>query len=416
MVILLVLLLSVPSLFWFGRNWRISVDGSEYLLWAWNLASGRGYYAFGDVPQTVRGPMYPGLLGLFMLLVGREPETLAWIIRALAVLNPILMYLVLRRVAGLLTGVLAAALTSLFAYTATLSQALNIDAVALTVYLLSVLVLLRAVETEGTGWAVLSGMLFGAAVLTKETLIVGLPGGLLAALFAGWSTRALMAHYLGVLVVSAPWWLWVWQTTDQIYLLGRLPWGPALLAVAVLGFAAVVMVAMRSSVRKRLSGIHPAVAGWTMLLLWIVLMSGLFVSTAGLNPGGDDDLRQYLREQVFRDTPLWYLLPAGLIYLCLVALRSGGLWALYLSLLGMQLPVLLLVLIQRYSVRQFTIPQALTYGALAALLAATVRGACSLRGGLRYLSLLGAVLMFGVVAMVGAGHLRSLWAEDERVA
>ncbi|MDP9350532.1 MAG: glycosyltransferase family 39 protein, partial [Chloroflexota bacterium] len=113
-VLPLVALLSVLPLIWFGRNWRVSADGSLYLLEARYLLSGSGYTAFGGVPQTVRGPVFPAILSLLLLIFGRDLDSLAWAVRLLVLVNPVLLYLLVRRLAGTGAGLLAAALMSVF--------------------------------------------------------------------------------------------------------------------------------------------------------------------------------------------------------------------------------------------------------------------------------------------------------------
>ncbi len=90
------------------------------------------------------------MIGLSMLLLGRDVESLAWMVRLLALLNPPLLYLLVKRVSGPASGLLAAALVALFGYTAALTISFNVDAAALTAYLLSVLVLLAAVRARST--------------------------------------------------------------------------------------------------------------------------------------------------------------------------------------------------------------------------------------------------------------------------
>src|SRR5829696_1973526 len=107
----LVLGLSILPLLWFGRNWEVNVDSSRYLLLGWNLVSGEGYTLFGDA-YTLRGPGFPGFLGGLMLLFGRDLESLAWAVRLFALANPVLMYFLIKRIAGAIPGLLAAAMVT----------------------------------------------------------------------------------------------------------------------------------------------------------------------------------------------------------------------------------------------------------------------------------------------------------------
>src|SRR5215217_5603390 len=155
----LVLALSILPLLWFGSNWTTATDGSRYLLLGWNLISGEGYTLFGNA-YTLRAPGYPGLLGGLMLLFGRDVESLAWAARLLTLANPVLMYFLIKRIAGPWVGLLAAAMVTLFGYTATFTETFHIDAVQLTLYLLVALVLLIGAQKDrapGSGPALAPG-------------------------------------------------------------------------------------------------------------------------------------------------------------------------------------------------------------------------------------------------------------------
>src|SRR5215203_4669072 len=140
-----ILALSTPPLVWFARHWTIYIDSAEYLMLASNLISGQGYTHWGGHPQLGRGPVLPALIGTLIAFFGRDTESLALGIRLLALANPLLAYLLMRRISGPGTGLLAAALVTLFSYTATTIEAFNIDAALLTFYLLALLTLLIAV-------------------------------------------------------------------------------------------------------------------------------------------------------------------------------------------------------------------------------------------------------------------------------
>jgi 4-amino-4-deoxy-L-arabinose transferase-like glycosyltransferase len=224
-----------------AHHWTLYVDSAEYLLLGGNLISGQGYTLLGSHPYTDRGPILPGLIGLLTLLFGRDTESLAWGVRLLALANPLLSYFLTKRLSGPLAGLLAAMFVALFSYTATITEAFNIDAVLLTTYLLALLTLLAAVQKDNVSLAALSGLLLGISILTKESSFTNLPLALFAALFVGWSLRGVFWHYLVLVLACLPWWIWVWVIDRQIYLVGSLPSGlraPTAVAIlAVLGFA-----------------------------------------------------------------------------------------------------------------------------------------------------------------------------------
>ena len=55
--LLLVLVVSVPTLVWFAHTWVVTPDGSWYLLQGWNIVSGRGQTGEDGQPVTYRGPV-----------------------------------------------------------------------------------------------------------------------------------------------------------------------------------------------------------------------------------------------------------------------------------------------------------------------------------------------------------------------
>ena len=377
-VVPLVLVLSAAPILWFTRNYRVSPDGAQYLLEGWSIVSGQGYNQLGGTPETVRGPVFPAVLGALMWLFGRHVPTLALTVQLATLANSLLLYVLLRCVAGPWAGLLGAAMLGLMGYSTSFPNAFTVDSFLLTVYLLSVVVLLVAVRRGSLRLATASGVLAGLAVLTKETAVSNLMLGLFAALVLGWPASRAVLYYVGAAAVCFPWWFWVWQRTGEIYLVGQL--SPAaiqtsLIALGVL--SAAVAVAARTSVFHNLRRDDRCrrAAGWALAVGW---SGGLLLLSRGARLSLSDDadaIAEYLSTDVLPQTPLWYLLPAAAAYTAFRAARNGGDWSLYLVLLLFQTPVSVVVLARQYSIRQWTLPEALLYGALAALVVAVVGGA-----------------------------------------
>jgi 4-amino-4-deoxy-L-arabinose transferase-like glycosyltransferase len=280
----------------------------------------------------VRGPILPGLLGLLMLVLGREVEGLAWAVRLLALANPLLMYFLIKRIAGSIAGLLAAAMVAVFGYTATLELAFSIDVVQLTVFLLSVLVLLIAAQKNNAGLSLLSGLLLGAAILTKETSFVILPLALFTMLLFGWSFRGLLLHYAGVAVVSLPWWIWVWAVSGEVYIAGRLPSGLVIPVIATLTLTALFLVRLhRSNIFARFQESERGWqwAGWLMVLVSAAAFSVLLLGTSNraeaLRSYGIELLptHTFVTEQLLEPTPLGYLLPLAGVYVLWKTVRNS---------------------------------------------------------------------------------------------
>ena len=165
----------------------------------------------------------PALVGLLILVFGQDPETLAWAMHVMALLNPVLAYFLVKRISGPLAGLVAAALVSLFGFTVASVLAINIDPPMLTLFLLSLLTLLAAVAGNSSPLAFLSGALLALCILTKESGIATLPLALVAVLLLDWDLRKALWHYLGVFLLSLPWWVWAYSATGEVYLMDRLP-------------------------------------------------------------------------------------------------------------------------------------------------------------------------------------------------
>lgn len=361
---------SVLPLLWFGRNWGVPHDGSWYLLQGWNLVSGTGYEVLGET-QTVRGPMLPGVLGLLMLLLGRDTEILAWAVRLLALVNPLLMYYLLKRVGRPVDGLLAAFSVAFFGYTTLSWHAFNVDAVQLSAYLLAVLAVLAAVRSKNTVISLLSGVLLGVAVLTKETSLTLLPVGLFAALWLRWHARHVALHYSGVVLTCLPWWMWIWRVSGEVYLVGRVSFSLIAVALVVAGLIGSLTFGLHAyGVLNRLlaSERRRQWIGWLSTLVYVAFLSiALFSVSFGNAVGVYASSRDYIVDQLLVEIRLWYLLPFAGLYVLWKASSGDRLWNFYLALLMLQVPVSLLVLTLQWGTRQWLIPQTLLYGALAVL-------------------------------------------------
>jgi 4-amino-4-deoxy-L-arabinose transferase-like glycosyltransferase len=147
MVIPLVVVLSVPALVRFGHHWTIGNDAPRYLLAASDLISGQGIQIHNGLPfNGGHGPGFPALIDALIVAFGRDTEILAWAVRLMSLVNPLLAYLLAKRISSPVAGLIAAALLALFGFNAQITTAVNIDTPLLTFYLLALLALLAAVK------------------------------------------------------------------------------------------------------------------------------------------------------------------------------------------------------------------------------------------------------------------------------
>lgn len=414
----IVLILSIPSFVWFERHWMVFVDSAEYLLLGSNLISGQGYTHLGGDLELGRGPVFPALIGALILILGLDTESLAWGVRLLALANPLLAYFLLQRISGPATGLLAAALVSLFSYTATITESFNIDAVLLTMYLLALLTLLVAVQKKDRfSLALLSGLLLGIAILTKETAFTNLPLALIAALILGWTLRGVLWHYLGVILVCLPWWAWVWSVEGEIYLVGSLPVGlriPATVAVLVATALALALYASDVPARLLATAHRRRRAGWLLGIAWIAVMSGLLLTTSvTLADSSLETVRRFVIERLVGYTSLWPLLLAAGAYVVWKATKGSSFWQFYALVLAVQVPVCLLTAVEDWSLRQFLIPQVLLLCALAAFVVEVCDTGVERRGSYDRLAMVAAASLAILLLFFAASQVRTLLGEPD---
>jgi hypothetical protein len=331
----------------------------------------------------------------------------------MALLNPLLAYFLVKRISSPAAGLIAAALVTLLGYNIKSPLAVNIDAPLLTFYLLALLALLAAIKRDSSLLAWLSGLLLGVSILIKETAFVNLPLALLAVLLLDWDLRGALWHYLGVVLVSLPWWIWAYDASGEVYLVDRLPVPfqvPILIATATfLVFAAVAYASgmvsrfLADERRRRWSG-------WFVVLGWTVPLSGLLLATAAhaLGKLSFEEVRLFLAHLL---APSIVVVPTLLMVLGYVAWKavwSDGPWRLFALALLFQAPICLLLTVERWAPRQFLIPQTLVFCALAVLVVDA--GEATLRGRGYSARLIGAVVAAPLAILLLAASVERVQA------
>lgn len=376
---LVTIVLSLPPLLWFYRNWMLNADAAFYLSVAANLATGQGYTTLGNEIVGFRGPVLPGMLSLLVLLFGRNPYRIVDAVRIIELLDPFIAFLLLRKVGGTAVGLVTAALIAFFGYIATTHLAFTPDAIMMIPYLLSLWMLLVAIHREDVALAASSGVLLGIAILTKETAFTGVPLALITALVFGFRLRLMIAHYFSLGIVCLAWWLWLYLETGKIFLLqaGEVhlisslgAWEKVLVAIGVVFITAIIMTGYATGLftafmqRTKIR----VTAGWVIAIAYSAVMSAVVLS-ARVTPKhwtkyGADTI-SYLRGEVLSQTPLWFLLPLAVGFLLWRVARRDRNWTYLLIILLLWIPIPLLLILLRYNVRQWLVPETLYYGALA---------------------------------------------------
>ncbi|MDQ3862466.1 MAG: glycosyltransferase family 39 protein [Actinomycetota bacterium] len=425
MVVPLALVLSVPALVWFSNHWTVfDNDSGRYLLAASQLILGQAFEGLSSISEFNggHGPAFPALVGTLIVVFGRDTEELVWAMRLMALLNPLLAYLLARRLSNPAGGLMAAALVALLGYDAKSTIALNIDPLLLTFYLLALLVLIAAVERKNSVLALLSGMLLGTSILTKETALANAPLALLAVLLLDWELRGALWHYLGVVLMCLPWWVWAWSATGDIYLIDRLPIplqipvlvaGAIFLVLGAVAYASGLIGRFLADERRR------RWSGWFVVIAWSVALSGLVLATAthALGRATIEAVRVYLTRGVL--SPATVVVPtlcAVVVYVCWKALGRDApvAWRLLALAMLFQVPVCLLVVVEHWLPRQFLVLQTLVLCALGALVANA--GEAALESGRdflrRFIGALVAVVLACVVLVACVGSAQELLPED----
>ncbi len=422
MIVPLTLILSVPALLWFADHWTVFGDDSRrYLLAASQLISGE---ALEDLNRSSEfngghGPVFPALIGTLTVVFGRDTAELVWTVRLAALLNPLPAYVLAKQFSSPAGGLVAAALVTLLGYSVMSKLALNIDAPLLMIYLLALLTLLAAIRRNSSLLALLSGVLLGTSILTKETAVVNVPLALIAVLMLDWELREALWHYLGVVLVCLPWWVCVYSATREVYLVGRLPTGVQVLILIVTALFLILAAAVYASemvARFLADERRRRWIGWFSVLAWTIALSGLLLATAAHSLGklSFEALRVYLGNLL---APSIVIVPTLLMiggYVTWRVRQQNEAWRLLALALLLQTPVSLLVVVEFWQSRQFLIPQTLVLCALAALVVET--GETALERGrnnpARLLGALVAAVLAGVVLVASVGRVQALLPED----
>jgi Dolichyl-phosphate-mannose-protein mannosyltransferase len=376
-VIPLIVALSLPSLARFADNWSVGKDAVRYLFAGSELASGQGLQTLGGVPfNGGHGPGFPALIGSLILAFGRDVGDLAWAVRLLALPNALLAYSLVRRMSGTLAGLIAAALVTLFCST---NIAFNIDTVLLVFCLSALLALMVAVSSNSPLLALLSGVLLGLAILTKESAVVYAPVALLAVLLLGWEARGALWHYFGLALACLPWWAWYHSATGDLYLLDRLPPSlqlPLLVATVTLLAAGALAYATGAVDRYLVGERRRRWTGWIVALGWTASLTGsaLYAGAPALAEAPSKSLNRYLASLnhylANLLAPEIAVVPVLMLvfgYALWKASRGDGPWTILALALLFQMPVCLLVAMEEWRPRQYLLFAALVCCALGGL-------------------------------------------------
>ncbi len=252
---------------------HLTSDESLYLAEAYNLAEGHGLtYPSGEA-IVHRAPLYPALLAPAVALGG--PDAAYGVAKLVIAINTVLVMALAWRLGGQVAGWAAGLAAAASAYLSELGTTLYLDPMQCTFLLLSLIALHSAVEKRRAHWWAAAGLSAGLAFLVKESAIQWAPLAVVVVLTLPSQRDRIgvrgAAIFTAVFVAAiAPWWVWVYGHTGDLFLLGD-PQRVAIEAIAALALALGAAFVLR---RKTLpvSWAMPAatviVAGWGVFLLY----------------------------------------------------------------------------------------------------------------------------------------------------
>lgn len=192
-------------------DFRPIFDAADYDRHAISIADGHGYppALLASGPSAFRPPLYPLALAVVHLVGGGW--TAERLLGALfGVVSVLLIYLIVRRLWGRPTALLAAAIAAIFPPLVILNASLLSESPFIPLVLLTALAVLEYRSTKRLRWAIAAGALCGLAALTRTNgllLVVAVVPGVFVTRPS--RSRAALAAPIAVLVAAAvtvaPW-------------------------------------------------------------------------------------------------------------------------------------------------------------------------------------------------------------------
>jgi 4-amino-4-deoxy-L-arabinose transferase-like glycosyltransferase len=238
-VMLCVLAACIPVLA--SRPAKMTSDESLYEAEAFNIAHGKGFTYPSGEPITHRAPLYPLILAPAVKAAGTDGAYA--VTRVIVVINALLLALLAWRMGGAMAGAIAGVAAASSSYLSRLGASLYLDPAQCAFLLLTLLALHESRRRRTGAWFAAAGLCAGLAFLVKESAVQWAPLGVGAWLAIPElrnrpGARGALLYSLAFVAVVAPWWLWVWVQTSQMFMLGAADARSlGLVAAAMLGAA-----------------------------------------------------------------------------------------------------------------------------------------------------------------------------------
>jgi Dolichyl-phosphate-mannose-protein mannosyltransferase len=151
-----------------------------YSKWMQELASQETWYRWGGGKEIFQQtPLYPYWLAVMRALSNSSIEFVIFIQLVLGALQPLVMFYLTRRVFDEFSGLVAAAMTAFYGPFIFTQGTLLRDWIPPLIEPLALLMLLKAQSSQQPRHWCLAGVVFGLAVLTKETILLFFPFALM---------------------------------------------------------------------------------------------------------------------------------------------------------------------------------------------------------------------------------------------
>jgi Dolichyl-phosphate-mannose-protein mannosyltransferase len=221
MIKFIVKFLFSPSLFvfifglglFYSQDLTVSNDMGEYMVYGFNLFSGKGYTAMDGSSVLFRGPVFSAMIAFSYLLGGVSPWSAFWVVRLFCVLTPLMIYFIGKKLFNQWVG-FGGAILILSSYSTNYWAYRHIDAVWIFFVFVSLYLFIEGVDQMKNGLIVLSGINMGIAFLTKEVALLFFPLPILLSLvmvkYHGKRIYKIFFYFYGSLILSlTPWFYYV---------------------------------------------------------------------------------------------------------------------------------------------------------------------------------------------------------------
>lgn len=370
-----------------SRSNLLTSDESLYLSEGFNIATGRGLTYTSGEPIVHRPPLFPALLATDFKLAGLSLDNAYWVPRIFTILSAMVLYFLGLRLFNFWAGFLAASLAMGSSYLNYVGGTnLFLDGTLAFFVLLSLALLVQALESDRGWWFAAAGTALGLAFLVKETALAWAPLVVITPLlFQRYRTvacaRGVALYMAGFVAVTGWWFAWVYAETRDLYafrLSTRTTFLLAGLVLALLVVAGVLLLLRARSLKdvgRLVVRLGPAesplwpVAGLVLLIAWalVSLRSLEAGSTEFVTHNYFDTVPDYFQTIVSSNVQPYYAVLAAWALVLVAAVRGHRQSGLLVVALVLFLPIIVFVGNREWEIRQITPAIYLSYLALGAV-------------------------------------------------